>query len=234
VTTAPISDWLVASSDAAINGRISNSTFSTSPTSSRYMASHRLLIRYFQALGTITYPAVRPAIRVLAVLAIAFGVNGILFSLTVTCVIPAGSPQYALTQVRLKRLKEALQNYRLDCGEYPDSHMALKALVTNPAVKGWNGPYTKEPLRDSWNRRFLYEISGGMPIIRSLGADGKPGSDLFDADLSSLNPLAPPPESRFHAARDFFGFWITPWLVLLTSVYALIRTRPRTVAASAL
>jgi type II secretion system protein G len=171
---------------------------------------------------------------VLAVLAIAFGVNGILFSLTVNCVIPAGSPKYALTQVRLRRLNEALQNYRLDCGEYSDSHMASTALVTDPGAKGWNGPYTKEPLRDSWNRPFLYETSGGMPIIRSLGADGKPGGDLFDADLSNLKPLAPPPESRFHAAKDFFGFWITPWPVLLTSVYALIRTRPRAVTASAL
>jgi len=194
------------------------------------MVSRRPHAGFLQALGIVIYPAVRPAIQLLAVAGIAISLHLILFTLTVTCVIPAGSTQYAIAQVRLMRFGEALEKYRLDCGAYPDSRVGLGALVTNPGAICWNGPYAKEPLRDPWNRPFLYEISGNVPQVRSLGADGKPGGDLFNADLSSLAPLAPIPESSFHVAQAFFNFRIAPWLLLVGSVYALIRARSRTPA----
>jgi len=194
------------------------------------MASRSPRIEFLQAVGIVIYPALRPATKLLAMMGIAVSLCLILYSLTVICVIPAGSTQYAIARVELTRFTEALQKYRLDCGGYPDPRVGLGALVTNPGAKGWNGPYTKEPLRDPWNRPFLYKISGAVPLVRSLGADGKPGGNLFDTDLSSDTPLAPIHESSFHAAQTFFDSRIAPWLVLGGSVYALIRARSRRVA----
>jgi general secretion pathway protein G len=194
------------------------------------MASRRLHIGFHQALGIAIYPALRPAIQLLAGTGIVISLILILFSLTVNCVIPAGSLKYMRTRVGLMRFNEALERYRADCGEYPDPRVGLKALVTNPGAKGWNGPYVKGSLHDPWNRPYLYKISGNVPVVQSLGADGESGGDLFDADVSSQAPLAPIPESSFHAAEEFFNFWIAPWLLLVGSVYALIRTRARKAA----
>ena len=191
------------------------------------MGSRRPLTAYVQALGIATYPALRPTIQICAIAGIAIGLQLIMFSLTVVCIIPAGSIQFAMARVCLERFSAGLEKYRLDCGEYPDGYVGLKALVTNPGTKDWNGPYIKGSLRDPWGRPFLYEVSGGTPVVRSLGADGKPGGDRYDSDLSSQAPLAPIPESTFHAAQAFFNFQIAPWLVLVASIYALIRTRSK-------
>jgi len=145
------------------------------------MGSPRPLTAYLQALGIAIYPALRPTIQICAVAGIAISLHLILFRLAVVCIIPAGSIQFAVARVRLERFSVALEKYRLDCGEYPDSNVGLKALVTNPGTKGWNGPYIKESLRDPWDRTFLYEVSGGIPVVRSLGADGKPGGDRGNA-----------------------------------------------------
>src|SRR5277367_4723802 len=90
-------------------------------------------------------PAFRTIIAFFAVMGIAISLELILFSFTVVCIIPAGSPQYSLARVSLARFNEALEEYRLDCGEYPNPRIGLQALLTNPGVKGWNGPYFKGP-----------------------------------------------------------------------------------------
>ena len=182
-------------------------------------------IRLFRALGAILYQSLRPLLRFLALIGVVVTPCFILINLTAVCIIPAGSAQFALAQVRLEEFNQAFEKYRLDCRRYPDSRMGLEALVSNPGVPDWKGPYVKGPLRDPWNRPFLYEVSGGIPIVRSLGADGKRGGDLFDADLSSQAPMAPIPESAYHAARRFFSFWIAPWLLLLAFACLLIRMR---------
>jgi type II secretion system protein G len=177
------------------------------------------------AARTLLAPTLRSVIGFLAVMGIAISLNLVLLSLTAVCRMPAGSSQYAGAGMVLTQFNKALDKYRLDCEEYPDSRIGLQALMTNPGTKGWNGPYFKGSLRDPWNRPFLYEISADVPVVRSLGADGKPGGDLFDADLSSQAPFAPIHESSFHAAEAFFNFRIAPWLLLVGSVYALIFLR---------
>jgi type II secretion system protein G len=124
----------------------------------------------------------------------------------------AASAQYSWARVSLERFHKALEEYRLDCGAYPDARVGLRALVTNPGINGWNGPYYKESLRDPWRRPYLYEMSGDVAVVRSLGADGKPGRDLLDGELSSQDPDAPIHESSFHAAQRLFDFWLAPWL----------------------
>jgi type II secretion system protein G len=172
-------------------------------------------------------PILRLAIRLVALAGAVIAGNWIAFNLTTICFIPHNERQFVLAQFSLEHFGKALERYRADCGGYPDLKMGMRALVTNPGISGWNGPYTKEPLIDPWGRPYLYEISTGVPNVRSLGADGKPGGDLFDADLSSQNPMAPLHESRFHAAQRFFVERILPWPLFGASLYAWFRAGPR-------
>ena len=40
-------------------------------------------------------------------------------------------------------IKVALDMYRLDTASYPTESQGLKALVTDPGVDGWHGPYIR-------------------------------------------------------------------------------------------
>ncbi len=64
--------------------------------------------------------------------------------------------QTARTQMEILAL--ALENYRLDVGNYPDS---LEELVQSSAER-WNGPYL-QPNRvpmDPWQNDYVYEVAG--------------------------------------------------------------------------
>jgi len=177
---------------------------------------------YSDWVGAFVYPI----FRFFGVLGILYSLLLILIGLTAVCIIPAGSVRFTAARIQLEGFNKALEKYRLDCGDYPDSSTGLKALVSNSGVLGWNGAYIRGPLRDPWNRPFLYEVTGGVAIVRTLGADGKPGGDLYDTDLSSEAPFAPIQESAFHAAQCYFNLRIAPWLLLVASVGALMLTVP--------
>jgi general secretion pathway protein G len=106
--------------------------------------------------------------------------------------LDASKVQTVDTQIRM--LKGALQTYRLDVGDYPDTESGLGALVRKPAggraEKRWQGPYLDDevPL-DPWSNPYQYanKPSGLQEFsLYSLGADGKPGGEDADADLGYL------------------------------------------------
>lgn len=76
---------------------------------------------------------------------------------------------------------QAIEDYYLDCKEYPSENIGLKALITNPGVSNWKGPYltTKDPVtfKDPWANPYIYKIIDGKPKIFSAGPDKKPGTD---------------------------------------------------------
>ncbi|HBD20983.1 MAG TPA: type II secretion system protein GspG [Arenimonas sp.] len=100
--------------------------------------------------------------------------------------------QTAETQVRM--LKGALETMRLDIGRFPTAEEGLQALVTRPAdaraAGRWEGPYLDDGLpADPWDNAYRYEPvpSETQPItLYSLGADGKPGGESYDADVGYL------------------------------------------------
>lgn len=191
-----------------------------------------MALRPASVIGIALLSTQRIIVRILAAAGIILGANWILFNLTARCGIRANQPQFVMAQMSLQGFGKALERYRTDLGGYPSLRQGLQALVVDPVIKGWNGPYTTQLLIDPWGRPYLYEISNGVPVVRSLGADGKPGGDWYDSDLSSQNPLALPRESKFHAAQQFFQVRVAPWLVLTASLYAWFRFRPRRDAAA--
>lgn len=98
----------------------------------------------------------------------------------------------ARTQIEL--LSVALDNYRLDNGRYPNSDQGLQALRTvptaEPVPRNWRGPYVRKEIPlDPWDRPYLYRSPGienpdGYDLF-TLGADGVPGGEGEDADLTS-------------------------------------------------
>lgn len=90
-----------------------------------------------------------------------------------------------LAQAQVQTLAEKIDQYKMDTGGLPP---ALDALVTAPSgVSGWLGPYAKAgDLNDPWQHPFQYAQPGrGRPFdLASLGADGQPGGDSVNADIT--------------------------------------------------
>jgi general secretion pathway protein G len=100
----------------------------------------------------------------------------------------------ASTQIEL--LSVALDNYRLDNGRYPTTDQGLQALrvepTSEPVPRSWRGPYVRKEIPlDPWDRPYVYRSPGienpaGYDLF-TLGADGVPGGEGEDADITSWN-----------------------------------------------
>ncbi|NOK22047.1 type II secretion system protein GspG [Corallococcus carmarthensis] len=76
-------------------------------------------------------------------------------------------------------LGQGLQLYAMKKGKLPDTTSGLRVLVEERVLN--------ELPRDPWGNDYVYTLDRGVPAIVSLGADGAPGGDGDDADLSSLD-----------------------------------------------
>ena len=86
----------------------------------------------------------------------------------------------ALTEI--STLEAALDIYRLDVGEYPDSLDGLMEDDTDRA--SWNGPYLRRAVpTDPWDNEYVYEGNGREFTLISYGADGMSGGEEDDADI---------------------------------------------------
>jgi len=100
--------------------------------------------------------------------------------------VGAANQKAAKTQIEM--LGQALDAFRLDVGRYPSTSEGLTALVTNPGVEGWNGPYLKKGLpNDPWKKPYIYQSPGehGDYDLVSNGADGAPGGEGENKDVNS-------------------------------------------------
>lgn len=82
--------------------------------------------------------------------------------------------------VLTRNMAMALNRFRLDTGRYPTETQGLRALVEDPEIDGWKGPYVKNEngFRDPWGRRLRYGLStDGGPCVVSSGPDERFGTD---------------------------------------------------------
>ena len=82
----------------------------------------------------------------------------------------------------ISTLSAALDTYRLDVGEYPDS---LDGLMENDSGRAsWNGPYLRRGVpKDPWDNDYVYESDGREFTLISYAADGSQGGEEDDADI---------------------------------------------------
>lgn len=95
----------------------------------------------------------------------------------------------AAAKAQIELFGQGLDAYRLDVGTYPTTSEGLEALVTDPGIDGWDGPYLKKikiPL-DPWKRAYVYQSPGSHSDydLFSYGKDGAVGGTKYDADIVS-------------------------------------------------
>ena len=95
-------------------------------------------------------------------------------------------------QSDIRAIQTALDLYRLDNFKYPTTEQGLAALVkqpVDPTITNYrSGGYLPGLPKDPWNNPYQY-ISPGADgrdyDILTLGRDGKPGGEGYDADISA-------------------------------------------------
>jgi general secretion pathway protein G len=114
---------------------------------------------------------------------------GLLAALVAPRLFPKlGKGKQAAAKAQIELLGQALDQYRLDTGSYPTTQEGPKALMTNPGVEKWEGPYLKKNLPlDPWGKEYLYQSPGthGEYDLYSYGRDGKPGGEGEDSDIGN-------------------------------------------------
>jgi len=87
-----------------------------------------------------------------------------------------------VARTEISTLEAALDIYRLDVGEYPDTLDGLMEDDTDRA--SWNGPYLRRAVpTDPWDNEYVYEGNGREFTLISYGADGMSGGEEDDADI---------------------------------------------------
>jgi general secretion pathway protein G len=103
------------------------------------------------------------------------------------------SSKVQTAQVQIKMLESSLAIMRLDMGSPPSAEAAMRWLSTKPEDPAlaalWKGPYLDGAVPvDPWNNPYQVAMPGvaGKPFsVSSFGADGKPGGEGLDADVSA-------------------------------------------------
>lgn len=104
-----------------------------------------------------------------------------------------GKARIVAAKTQIENLSMALDNYFMDNMKYPIEEQGLASLwdkpILEPVPGNWDGPYLKKrPAKDPWGNDYEYVVPGpnGLPYgISSPGADGTPGGEGDDRDISS-------------------------------------------------
>lgn len=101
----------------------------------------------------------------------------------------------AAAQAQISNFKLALNRYRMDNGRLPSPAQGLQALVERPRIDPVPAQYPENGYlesrtipKDPWGNPYIYLVPGrdGTPFqIISYGADGEPGGEGRDADITS-------------------------------------------------
>jgi general secretion pathway protein G len=122
----------------------------------------------------------------LLVVMVILGLLAALVGPTLFSKVGKGKTAAAKTQIEL--FGQALDSFRLDTGRYPTTSEGLNALVSNPGIDGWDGPYLKKGVpNDPWNRPYQYSSPGshGDYDLFTYGLDGAQGGEGENKDLAS-------------------------------------------------
>ena len=82
------------------------------------------------------------------------------------------------------QLSLALDLFEQDVGRYPTTSEGLEALVSDPGVPNWKGPYLKSGLKpDPWGQPYSYSMDERNATIYRLVSAGPDGQLETDDDI---------------------------------------------------
>jgi general secretion pathway protein G len=99
-----------------------------------------------------------------------------------------GKGKQAAAKAQIELLGQALDQFKLDIGRYPNAQEGLAALMANPGIDNWDGPYLKKNVPvDPWNKAYIYQSPGthNEYDLSSHGRDGSAGGEGEDKDITS-------------------------------------------------
>ncbi|KIN74987.1 general secretion pathway protein G [Sulfitobacter noctilucae] len=120
----------------------------------------------------------------------------VIIAVVAAMVVPnvIGRPDEARVTVAktdLRTIAGALEIYRLDNRTYPSTGQGLSALVQRPTLPpepvNWaSGGYLGVMPQDPWGAPYVYRSPGetGPFDLTTLGADGQPGGEGVNADIT--------------------------------------------------
>ena len=73
------------------------------------------------------------------------------------------------TRAALNYVRKGIDQFKTDTAAPPKK---LDALLKDPGIPKWNGPYVIELGEDAWGRAWKYSIEGKDYTLKSLGPDG--------------------------------------------------------------
>jgi len=89
------------------------------------------------------------------------------------------------TTLDIGNIDSGLKLYNARKGKFPDTATGLKALVDMEILD-------KMP-KDAWGNDYVYTLENGRPVVTSYGADGVPGGEGPNADISNRPATAAKP-----------------------------------------
>jgi general secretion pathway protein G len=90
------------------------------------------------------------------------------------------SSKVKTAEAQMQLLGTAIDTYRLDNDEFPESLVDLRKSTGDK----WDGPYlSKDVPSDPWGNPYFYQREGSSYVLQSLGRDGKVGGEDLDMDI---------------------------------------------------
>ncbi len=84
----------------------------------------------------------------------------------------AAIPKASKTQNLMLQIELGLHQFKKDCGRYPTNEEGIEALLENPKVKGWHGPYLDIPTKnDAWGENLILVTQKETYTLTSKGKD---------------------------------------------------------------
>lgn len=98
--------------------------------------------------------------------------------------IAGGVAKHVAAKGELLEIRNGLENYQKDAGQFPTTGQGLRALLSAPSAeprpKTWKGAYVmrgEAVLTDPWGRPYVYQANGPTAyVLRSKGPDGVDGN----------------------------------------------------------
>lgn len=99
-----------------------------------------------------------------------------------------GRAKSELARSGIAHVAQKVEAYRMEKGVWPALDQGLAALTLGAAQPGDAFFLEPDQLEDPWDRPYLYVVPGpdGRPFeVLTYGADGQPGGEGEDQDISS-------------------------------------------------